>query len=293
MTVPALLAPEPGPRTLVDKRWGGARLGALRGAPGRTIGESWEFSTLPGVESQSLGRSLAALLGRELEFLAKLIDTSLPLSIQVHPPADPARGWPGKEEAWVVLDAEPDAAAWVGLAPGVSASELARRVRDAAAGAGEGPLVAALRRVPLQRGSVVLVPSGTVHSIGAGVLLAEIQQPADLTRRLYDWGSERALQVDEALASIDPAGAPQVWQPHEAPRVLLGAHLELAVLGPGAHSFEVRGDTLVISVEGSCELGACGERVRADPAGLRLCTRGPLSVRVERGGLAVVGSMLH
>lgn len=292
-TVPALLAPEPGPRTLIEVRWGGSRLGALRGAPGRAIGESWEFSTLSDRESFALGQPLPALLGRPLGFLAKLIDTRLPLSLQVHPPPDPAAGWAGKEEAWVVLDAEPGAEVLAGLVPGVDSAELAASARAVLAGDPPERLLAVLQRVPVQRGSSVLLPSGTLHSIGANILLAEIQQPADRTLRLYDWGSGRELQVEAALAAADPRSVAKVWQPDEPPRSLRGQWIELSVLGPGSHSIDLSGDALVVPVGGSCELRAGAVREQPALGELRLFTGGTLGVDLGPGGLAVIGRVVH
>ena len=165
--------------------------------PHARIGESWEFSTLPGSESRVGDRPLAAALGRPLPFLAKLIDTALPLSVQVHPGDDPTTGAPGKEEAWVVLAADPDARVWAGLAPTCSPAEFRRAVA-----AGE-PLLHLLRTIPVVAGSVLLIPARTVHAIGGGILLAEIQQPSDCTFRFHDHGSERPIQPREALAAVD------------------------------------------------------------------------------------------
>ncbi|MEM6996038.1 MAG: hypothetical protein AAF721_36360, partial [Myxococcota bacterium] len=106
---PPLIRPEPGPTTLKVTRWAGTRLAALRGAEdvAGAIGESWEFSTLPGSVSRACGEPLDTLLGAPLPWLAKLIDTAAPLSIQVHPTDDVVSGAPGKEEAWIILEAEP------------------------------------------------------------------------------------------------------------------------------------------------------------------------------------------
>ncbi len=293
---PAILAPEPGPGTLKDVRWGGSRLARLRGAdPGRTIGESWEFSTLPGSESRARGETLGALLGRPLPFLAKLIDTALPLSVQVHPADDPRSGRVGKEEAWVVLDADPGSRVLCGLADGVDAATLARRVRAALAPGDEaaaGALLGSLRQVPVRRGSVVLVPAGTLHAIGDGVLLAEIQQPADCTYRLYDHGSGRELHVDQALAAVDPASRPRVWQPGEPPARLRGSHLELCILGPGNHTLAAgASERLLIPVEGPVTIRCGAREAQVGPAELRLCLGDPLEIGVAPGGLAVVGSL--
>jgi hypothetical protein len=286
---PELLAPEPGPHTLIEVRWGGTRLGPLRGAAGRAIGESWEFSTLPGSESRALGRPLSTVLGRPLDFLAKLIDTGLPLSLQVHPRPDRAAGWCGKEEAWVVLDAQPGAQVLAGLRRGVPRAELAARARTAVDGRGAEPLLELLERVPVQRGSVVVVPSGMLHSIGAHVLLAEIQQPADRTYRLYDWGSGRELHFEAALDALDAGCVAQVWQPHEQPRALRGRHVEISILGPGTHRIQPPGDALVVAVSGRVELEAGPARASLSPADLRLCTARELSIRVAPGGLAALG----
>jgi mannose-6-phosphate isomerase len=258
---------------------------------GRAIGESWEFSTLPGRESRANGEPLPAVLGRPLGFLAKLIDTRLPLSIQVHPAADRASGWGGKEEAWIVLEADPGAEVLAGLAPGVGARDLAAGAREALESGRPDALVSKLRRIPVQSGTVVLVPSGTLHSIGAHVLLAEIQQPADRTLRLYDWDSGRPLQVEQALSAAAPAAVAQVWQPWEAPRSLRGAHVELSLLGPGTHVIDVAGEALVVPVRGCCALQAGEVHTRAASGELRLCTARRLSVEVEPSGLAVVGSV--
>jgi len=290
VSTPALIAPEPGEGTLVETRWGGSRLGALRGASGQAIGESWEFSTLPGRESRANGRPLPQVLGGPLAFLAKLIDTRSPLSIQVHPPADPASGWGGKEEAWIVLDADPGAEVLAGLAPGIGARELAAGAREALESRRSDALVSKLRRIPVQPGTVVLVPSGTPHSIGANILLAEIQQPADRTLRLYDWGSARPLQVEPALAAVDPGAVPQVWQPQEPPRELRGAHVALAVLAGGSHSLEVA-QGLVVPVRGRCTLRAGDAHAQVSRGELRLCTGGRLALELSPGSLAVVGSV--
>jgi mannose-6-phosphate isomerase class I len=287
LRAPAILVSEPGPRTLVEKRWAGARLGALRGSPDRPIGESWEFSTLPGAESRALGRPLHELLGRRLAILAKLIETRLPLSIQVHPPADPDGEWNGKEEAWVVLHAEPGSAVHAGLAAGIDRSELARRVRD-----GEPEAVlAALQRIPVEAGSAVLLPSGTVHAVGAGILLAEIQQPADLTLRLFDWGSPRALQVEDALAAIDPCAQVRVGGPR-AGATLRGQHLELRSFGPGSHTLELASDALVVAVLGECALRAADASARLATGDLRLFTGGRLVLEISGSGMAAVGRAL-
>jgi mannose-6-phosphate isomerase len=290
---PAILSPEPGPHTLVEVRWGGSRLAALRGAdPTRRIGESWEFSTLPGRESHARGQRLDQLLGQALPFLGKLIDTARALSIQVHPDDDPVAQRPGKEEAWIVLAADPGAHVLCGVREGLDPEQFARAARSAAAGEGGDALCAALGRIPVAPGSVILVPAGTVHAIGGGILLAEIQQPSDCTHRLYDWGSGRELHVEQALGAAEISRRPQVWQLGETPRVLRGAHLELRILAPGSHALEPGGGAwLIVPVDGRAEIRCAQEQESVPPASLRLCVGGPLQIVVEEHGLAVAGRL--
>lgn len=278
-----LLRPEPGPTTLKVTRWGGARLAALRDAnSGRTIGESWEFSTLSGSESRVGGQPLSAALGGPAPFLAKLIDTALPLSVQVHPGDEPGR--PGKEEAWIVLAADAGAQVWAGLADGCAPAEFRRAVA-----AGE-PLLGHLRAIPVTTGSVILVPARTVHAIGGGILLAEIQQPADCTYRFHDHGSERPIQPREALATVDLAARAHVWQPDGRPTALLGEHVALEVLGPGAHRRDrPAAPTLIVPVRGAVTIHAGDEQQTLAAGELLLAVHGPWWLEVAPAGLCVIG----
>ena len=293
MSETSVFSPEPGPHTLIEVRWGGQRLAPLRGADaGRPIGESWEFSTLEGRESRTRGQPLPAVLGRSLPFLAKLIDTRLPLSVQVHPRDDPAKSRLGKEEAWVVLDADRDAFVRVGIRAGLAQAELSRIARDVAENRVAGDrLLDCLNLGPVRAGSVVLVPAGTLHAIGGGILLAEIQQPTDCTYRLFDYGSGRELHVDDALEAADVHAQPQLWSPDETPCTLRGQHLELRILGAGSYHIRERRDWLVIPVLGGTRLTAGEHDARLAPAQLRLCAGGPPQVEVEPGGAAVLGSL--
>ncbi|MBK9755419.1 MAG: class I mannose-6-phosphate isomerase [Nannocystis sp.] len=288
-----LLRPAPGPSTLKLTRWGGTRLAALRDHPDPTarVGESWEFSTLPDHTSRVGDRPLTELLGGPLPFLAKLIDTALPLSVQVHPgdtanipdrPDRPDR--PGKEEAWVILAADPGATVWAGLADTCTPADFRSAV---AAGA---PLLALLRAIPVVTGSVVLVPARTVHAIGGGILLAEIQQPSDCTYRFHDHGSERPIQPREALAAVDLEQQPHVWQPGSPPATLRGRHLQLEILGPGAHRRDrPRAPTLVIPARGHLDLHAPGEHQQLAASDLALARSGPFWLELPPGSLAVLG----
>jgi len=296
------LAPEAGPATLKRTRWGGARLATLRGAadmrsahdPTRShdaqamhppaIGESWEFSTLPGQESRAEGRPLGEVLGSPLPFLAKLIDTALPLSVQVHP-GDDATG-PGKEEAWIVLAADPGARVWAGLAAGREPEEFHRAV---AAGA---PLLDLLHAIPVVPGTVILVPARTVHAIGGGILLAEIQQPSDCTYRFHDHGSERPIQPEQALATVDLRAQPQIWSPTEPARTLRGRHLRLEILTAGAHRRDrPTAPSLLVPVHGHVDACTGDERRALEPGALTLARHGPWWLELAPGALCVLGSL--
>jgi len=226
--------PPPYPLTftpaLRDYIWGGRNLETLYGRqlpPGRTA-ESWEISghpTAPTVvdtgplAGQSLPDVLDAygsdLVGRgagwalergKFPLLIKLLDAEERLSVQVHPPDDYAltheNGELGKTEMWYVLHARPGAQLILGLRPGVSPEVFRQAIAD-------NSLEACLYHLPVKAGDAVFVPSGTLHAILEGVLIAEIQQNSDTTYRVYDWGRlgadghPRPLRVDKALAVTD------------------------------------------------------------------------------------------
>lgn len=218
--IPVVFAPIYKPRP-----WGGRALAKLlnKRLPDGPIGESWELVSLPGDESivatgplagQSLGDLLArwstGLIGRAVlvdgrfPLLIKFLDAAENLSVQVHPkPGDPAtdatRGV--KHEAWIVVHAEPGAAIYAGAQPGVTVEDFRR--------AASGPAVVdLLRRRPVRGGDCAYLPSGIPHALGAGVVVAEVQTPSDVTYRLYDWGRvgldgrPRELHVEAALANL-------------------------------------------------------------------------------------------
>jgi mannose-6-phosphate isomerase len=140
--------------------------------------------------------------GAAFPLLVKFLDSQEELSLQVHPDDRVAsrHGLPrGKTEAWHVLSAEPGAHVFHGTAPGVSGAELLERTR---AGADDEEIVSMLRRVDVSPGDTLLVPAGTVHALGAGVTLYEVQQNSDTTYRLHDWGRGREVHLDQASDAI-------------------------------------------------------------------------------------------
>lgn len=132
--------------------------------------------------------------------LLKLLFTCEPLSIQVHPDDTFARamGMPnGKSEAWYILSAEPDAQIGVGLKHQVTSQQLRTSIQN-------GSIVDLVHWRPVAKGDVIYIPAGTIHAIGAGIVLAEIQQRSDVTFRLFDYGRQRPLDEDNGVAVAHP-----------------------------------------------------------------------------------------
>jgi mannose-6-phosphate isomerase len=172
------------------------------------VGEAWLTGPQCVIATGELaGHTLAsaverfgdALIGpsddREFPLLVKILFPNDKLSVQVHPDDLQAQmiGQPrGKTECWYVLEAEPGATVALGLKDGVDAAEV--RVSIAA-----GTMEDLLNNVPVSVGDMVFVDAGTIHAIGAGVVLLETQQTSDTTYRLYDYGRPRELHVEQAL----------------------------------------------------------------------------------------------
>ena len=215
--------------------WGGARLRELYGkdTPDVKTGESLEVSVIPGLnsldgEGTQLSRLIErygkALIGTEIKgdcpLLLKLIDAREALSVQVHPNdayAMKNENKLGKTEAWIILDAKPGAQLIYGIKEGVDAAALA-----AAAEKGR-ELEGLLRHIDVSRGDVLYIPAGTVHAIGEGIVLYEIQQSSDVTYRFYDWerrdehGNKRLLHTRQALDVTSLGAPPEKAVPVELP----------------------------------------------------------------------------
>ncbi len=210
-----------------DYLWGGTKIrDVLKKDVGGydCVAESWEISTHPAgksviAEGEYAGKTLDeyfsavgwSCLGaygesnRRLPVLVKYIDASAPLSIQVHPDDRYAHSHTdddGKCEIWFILGAEKGAHIYLGFNRDVSEEEVRGRIR-------EGTLTEILNKIPVKKGEAYYIPAGTVHAIGAGCLICEIQQASDLTYRLYDYarrgkdGKLRELHLDDALAVLD------------------------------------------------------------------------------------------
>lgn len=173
---------------VVHKPWGSRDLQPWSSVDGSgdAVGELW-------FERSDTNAPTPALL-------LKLLFTSEPLSIQVHPDDTYARamGMPnGKSEAWYILSATPDAQIGVGLKHQITAQQLRTSIKD-------GSIADLVHWRPVVAGDVIYIPAGTIHAIGAGIVLAEIQQHSDATFRLFDYGRQRELHEDDGVAVAHP-----------------------------------------------------------------------------------------
>ena len=212
---------------LVERIWGGTELARYGKAipAGKRIGESWEISDRADAQSvvtngldagqtlrQLIQQHGVQLLGtncrtpQRFPLLIKLLDARERLSLQVHPPAALAAllGGEPKTEMWYILGAAPDSVLIAGLRQGVT-----RQLFEAAIRRGGAAFQKCFHQFPVKVGEALFVPSGRLHAIGAGLVIAEIQQNSDTTYRVYDWdrvddqGQPRALHVRESLTSIN------------------------------------------------------------------------------------------
>ncbi|MEI8346179.1 MAG: type I phosphomannose isomerase catalytic subunit, partial [Pseudomonadota bacterium] len=165
--------------------WGGTELSQKKGLdlpPEKKLGESWEISTLPQGPSQTSAGPLNQLFDVEqLPYLVKFIDTAQALSVQVHPDDQAAKDVgadKGKDECWLILGAQANAGIYLGLKPSVDRSRL-----ESALKSGED-LSLLLNYYPVKPGDFFYVPAGTVHALGPGLLLLEVQQSCGITYRL-------------------------------------------------------------------------------------------------------------
>lgn len=206
--------------------WGGQALRAFFNKPippNAKIGESWELTDLPDnhsevISGQLAGRTLNEVIAqyrsdvtghvdwqKPFGLLIKILDAQDVLSVQVHPDCDACKkmgtGAP-KTECWYIIDAQPGAFIYKGVKPGTTAEVFKKSIQN-------GTVADYLVKVPVKPGQCHFLPSGTCHAIGAGLLIAEIQQPSDTTYRVFDWnrldpatGKSRQLHIEQALQCI-------------------------------------------------------------------------------------------
>lgn len=210
--------------------WGGSSLAAFKGLDSKldNVGESWEVSAMPGSESvvdsgefagmnladlcrshgpELLGESTYERTGGEFPLLIKFIDSEDDLSVQVHPAEDLARrrhGCHGKCEMWYIIAARPGSRLGAGFSRSLEPESFERSVAD-------GSFTDAIEWYDTHPGDIFYLPAGSVHAIGRGNLLLEVQQPSDITYRIYDYdrrdvsGAPRPLAIAEAREAIDYA----------------------------------------------------------------------------------------
>lgn len=196
--------------TVVRKIWGGENLDRLKNLmpkPGELpVGETWEVSVHPEGPSFVGDKPLTLESGEELNYLVKLIDTSTELSVQVHPDDDYARvheNSSGKSECWIILKASPGAGIYLGFKESVTRESFILGIQN------KEDLSKYLNFYPVSPGDFFYVPAKTIHAIGAGITLAEVQQSSGITYRVWDWdrvdakGVGRELHIDKTLAVVN------------------------------------------------------------------------------------------
>lgn len=215
---------------LQEKLWGGNKLKHVFNKTDRdeNFGESWELSNVEGFSSvvtngELKNQSFSEVLkhhhkeilgpkvsGSDFPLLIKFLDAKIPLSLQVHPDDERAKIYAdsrGKTEMWIILSAEPDAKIYLDWANSMTKEKAEIALKD-------GSIMDYVKTYDAQPGDCFFVPAGTVHAIGKGIVLAEIQQTSDSTYRLFDWnrvdknGNPRDLHIEESLRVMD-------WNPKE------------------------------------------------------------------------------
>lgn len=280
-----------------DYLWGGNRLNDdfTKGIALSPLAETWECSTHPDgpstaasgeFEGQSLSDVLMAhpeFLGThpktkgELPILIKFIDAKKDLSVQVHPTdayaAEHENGQLGKTEMWYVLDAAKDTSLVYGLKTDVEKERLRAAIE-------KGTVEKYLQKVPVQKNDLFYIEAGTIHAIGAGALIAEIQESSNLTYRIYDYdrvdrnGKKRELHIEKALEAASLAASREPRQPLRVLKYRRGCASELLCR---CKYFEVY--RMIVNTE------RCRELVvyEADSTSFRvlLCTEGCGAIQFE------------
>ena len=272
-----------------ERVWGGRRLKAAN----PPIGEAWiAYGPSVVADGPLAGRTMDELIathgrgllgadgsdryGTRFPLLIKFLDCRDWLSVQVHPNDEQARRMVGpdqfgKTEAWYFLEAEPGAQILAGVKAGVSREELASAIR-------EERIVDVAERIDVHGGEALLIPAGTLHALGPGLLLYEIQQASDTTYRAYDWGrpmsAGRKLHIEESVAvtTTDPArerNRPAVSGPSGTARAVSCGYFDLDLVrvsdrAPLSASTGGRTFHIVTVVDGAAEIRCATETVKLD-----------------------------
>ncbi|KTE17791.1 class I mannose-6-phosphate isomerase [Sphingopyxis sp. H115] len=258
-------------RSIVEKPWGRTDIPPVFGDfAGRRIGEIW----------------FAHPAGDVAPIMVKFLFTSQRLSIQVHPADAAARaaGLPrGKEECWLILDAQPGAELGVGLARESSREQLRAAALD-------GSIVDMLDWRPSRENDFVYNRAGTIHAIGPGLTVVEVQQNVDCTYRLYDYGRPRELHLDEGLKVANPGPIHDPRDTAVDPQANLmlvdGPHFHLAQLASPVDPAIIEratGELTFVPLSAGCRVA--GEEVAFGEAGL---LADPRAITIEPGGRALL-----
>ena len=229
--------------------------------PTRTVAKPWGCDTLPAPFAASAGERIGEIWFEPdaglPQLLVKYLFTSEKLSVQVHPSdAQAPAGERGKEECWLVLSAEPDARLAIGFREPIGPEAMRAAALD-------GSIEHLLEWHAVQPGDFFYLPAGTVHAIGPGLALIEIQQNSDITYRLFDYGRPRELHLDQAITVAQGAPYPAAMRsrcaPGESGTLVDGPHFRLErVCGQPDDRLAERfpGAALIIPVTGSLTVGA-------------------------------------
>jgi mannose-6-phosphate isomerase len=270
-----------------DYLWGGQRL-----RPGQLTAEVWTIYEHDEIASGPFaGRTLAeaaaedplgllgartvAHTGPRFPLLIKVLDCAQWLSLQVHPDDEAAErlegpGFFGKTEAWHVLDAAPGAQIIAGMRPETTAETLAEAIRN-------GTILDWVQYQDVHPGDTIFMPARTIHALGPGLLIYEVQQTSDLTYRVFDWNRPatpgRILHIEKSLAVADPSAS----APARPAPVLAGGEkaqlvscpyfiLELLAVGERPIGLDTAGETFhaLTVIEGAAEVGKGGRTLRLD-----------------------------
>jgi mannose-6-phosphate isomerase len=221
----------------------------------------WNRVAKDGMSTGEIWYERASKQTAQSSLLLKLLFTSQPLSVQVHPDDAYARsmGLPnGKTEAWYVLSAAPHAKVALGLKQSITAQQLRQTIAD-------GSIAELVVWQAVAAGDVIFVPAGTIHAIGTDLVIAEIQQRSDATFRMYDHGRQRDLHIERAIAVAETGPAEAQVQPNRLTdeRTLLLSNqafvFERIEFAPGAAwDLDAQRETWLLVVGGSASAGAFG-----------------------------------
>lgn len=222
-----------------SRPWAGTRMQSLFPAAPQGTGEAWLLSTLEGGESTVNGKNLSDVLGKRLTCLVKVIDTQAPLSVQVHPNdewAGKLENSRGKTECWLILAADPGCGVFLGVKDGVTSEAFAQALVE------NQDVSLLLNFFPVTPGDFISVPAGTIHAIGRGVTLLEVQQASGITYRLWDWNRKgRELHTEKGMRVADFSKKPSPMKAGDGP---LFKHTDFEVF-----QNEMSGDGWVISLQ--------------------------------------------